>query len=309
MTMIKLDATHDPYQVRDLMRMLARMLRRAPAVYTGEWHAQSIPDIPQMATHELLDVTLSLPPMATAHEMASIIRPNLPWADKHFAERVGGIPVNPPPSHTEWPWARYNSKHQDTAQKFSHTYPERLWPKHAGNCHGAYGWAPAGLDGEHGDMVALDQYGHDGEQQICQGQRGIYYEYGDLNDLVELFIRSPLTRQGYLPIWFPEDTGAAAGQRVPCTLGYHFMVRNGEMSVRYYIRSCDFVRHFADDIYLTYRLLAWVVDNVNMGMTQYARQLDVVCPAFIRIGSVTAYISSLHAFVGDEAKLKEMSDG
>ena len=34
------------------------------------------------------------------------IKPNLPWANDHFEERVGGLPLNPPPSNEWWPFNR-----------------------------------------------------------------------------------------------------------------------------------------------------------------------------------------------------------
>ena len=67
-------------------------------------------------------------------------------------------------------------------------------------------------------------------------------DYGDLDDVVTLLTNDPLTRQAFLPMWFPEDTGVVHGTRVPCSLGYHFMQRDGRLSITYYIRSCDIVR-------------------------------------------------------------------
>jgi thymidylate synthase len=117
---------------------------------------------------------------------------------------------------------------------------------------------------------------------------GIRYNYGDLNDVVALLKRSPMTRQAYLPVWFPEDTGANYEQRVPCTLGYHFLLRNGVLGITYFIRSCDFVRHFSDDVYMAGRLCQWVADQVADG----------------NVGYLSMHIGSFHIFDGDVAKLK-----
>jgi thymidylate synthase len=95
--------------------------------------------------------------------------------------------------------------------------------------------------------------------------RGIRYQYGDLNDVVEQLRRDESTRQAYLPIFFPEDTGAVHGGRVPCTLGYLFVMRYGFLHCTYYIRSCDFFRHFRDDVYLACRLTLWMTDQLNSG--------------------------------------------
>jgi thymidylate synthase len=239
-------------------------LLSAPEVNVGEWHSQKV-DHPLLVTKELLDVAIEFTPCDTVSALQHQIKPNLPWAEEHFEERVGRVPLNPPPSHKIWPWA--HKQHQTIeGEKFSHTYPERYWPKHAGH------WLHTCEDEEWED-----------------GRVGIRFEYGDLDDVVAMLRRNGNTRQAYLPVWFPEDTGAVHGERVPCSLGYHFLVREGKLSVRYYLRSCDFVRHFDDDMYLTSRLLLWV-----------RQQLPGVM-----VGKVIAYISSLHIMKGDEAKLRQ----
>lgn len=216
-------------------------------------------------------MTFGIP--GTVGELQHVTQPNLPWAEDHFQERVSGIPHNPPPSHVDWPWARHNSDHQDNNKQFSHTYPERFWPRHA----------PM--------FDAVDTNGK-------ADRFGIRFRYGDLGDVVNLLNRNPLTRQAYLPVWFPEDTGAVEGQRVPCTLGYHFMIRNNQLSCMYPMRSCDVVRHLRDDIYLAARLMQWIVARLSlMGH-------DHVTP-----GTLTMNIASLHAFVGDTWKLERIARG
>jgi thymidylate synthase len=127
---------------------------------------------------------------------------------------------------------------------------------------------------------------------------GIRFRYGDLGDLVDLLVRSPLTRQAYLPVWFPEDTGSHHGQRVPCTLGYHFMQRGGRLSCRYNIRSCDAYRHLSNDVYFAAALTNWICDEV------YGRTMDNEAPVRFRPGALTMHISSLHAFVSDVPKIR-----
>jgi len=116
---------------------------------------------------------------------------------------------------------------------------------------------------------------------------GIRHEFGDLGDLVELLKDDPSTRQAYLPVWFPEDTGLDKSERKPCSLGYHFIIRNGQLDITYYIRSCDFYRHLRDDIYLTVRLGLWILEQCGFDD--------------IRMGRFNMHITSLHMFVGDYA--------
>jgi thymidylate synthase len=91
--------------------------------------------------------------------------------------------------------------------------------------------------------------------------QGIRYEYGDLDDVVNLLYEHPFTRQATFPIFFPEDTGAVHGGRIPCTLHYHFLRRGDSLHLWYAIRSCDAVRHFRDDVYMATRLCQWVTER------------------------------------------------
>lgn len=245
----------------------------------GEWQSLDISTAKLHATHELTDVAVCINQIPRSRTLLQqLVHPDLPWAEEHFEERVSGIPHNPPPSHEVWPYAvRGNGDHLSADLMFDHTYPERFWPKYVGSY-----WSRFNLTAE-----------------------GIRFKYGDLSDVVNLLVRSPLTRQAYLPVWFPEDTGAVQMQRVPCTLGYHFMIRDGRLSTRYYIRSCDAYRHFNNDVYLAARLTQWIVHQLNSrwdteGVPEHHPLINELIP-----GSLIMYISSFHVMVGDVAKLKE----
>lgn len=257
--------------------MLVSDLLETEPFHTGEWQAMDTSKSALHKTHELEDVSLVWDRVPT---VIDDIFPAIDydWADDHFLERVSGQPLNPPPSHTRWPYAvRDNGDHTNGTQ-FDHTYPERFWPVHAGMA------IPPGHVGE----LPADYFNH-----------GIRFPYGDLMDVAGLLATKPLTRQAYLPVWFPEDTGATEGQRVPCTLGYHFMQRGGRLSCRYYLRSCDVYRHLSNDVYFAARLMDWICDKV------YELTEQTEAPIYLRPGSLVVHISSLHAFVGDTAKIKD----
>lgn len=277
------------YQIRET-------ILSQPYIQVGEWQAMDTSKSTLHQTRELEDVVLSVPIPNSMADAQEVFKPNLPWAEDHFGERVSGWPHNPPPSHEYWPWGRNNHLHQSQG-RFDHTYPERFWPKHAGGCHHAYAYT------DHGGVQAVDQYGKaDDDTTICNGHQGIRFHYGDLYDVVSLLLERPYTRQAYLPVFFPEDTGGSArlDARVPCTLGYHFMIRPNvdgvdELSCRYFLRSCDLVRHFRNDVYMAVRLAQWVADELNDGK--------------LTMGRFVMFISSLHVFRGDEWRLhKEMAD-
>lgn len=256
--------------------MLVTDLLEAPVVHTGEWQSMDTGTSKAHATHELEDVSL------VWDRIPSDIDSMFPavdqsWADDHFLERVSGIPHNPPPSHLSWPYAVRGNGDHTAAGRFDHTYPERFWPRLA---------RPDELTMEEPD-----------------GRRGISFRYGDLSDVVDLLVRNPLTRQAYLPVWFPEDTGAHHGQRVPCTLGYHFMQRKSRLTCRYYIRSCDVYRHLSNDVWLAAMLTKWIAQAVSDQTKGNTMGLH------FRTGGLIMHISSLHAFVGDIPRIKARLDG
>lgn len=173
---------------------------------------------------------------------------DLNWAEAHFQERISGKPTNPGETYKYWPYAQFkdgNDPYQD-GDVFSHTYQERFWPKHAG---------PKPIR----KQIEKEPPKFEGYTP----HKGIRYEYGDLDDVINQLKGNPLTRQAWLPIFFPEDTGAVHKQRVPCTLGYYFWVQGGKLHCNYVIRSCDVLRHFRNDIYLTSRLLQYIANCID----------------------------------------------
>lgn len=215
---------------------------------------------------EALFVNLMAPIPYNKARLVEETQPNLPWAEEHFQERVSGIPYNPPPSHERWPFgSKLNARFRE-GENFSHTYPERIWPKHAGD--------------EDGMM------------------KGIRFYAGDLRDVIDLLNKEPDTRQAYLPIWFPEDTGVVHGKRVPCTLGYHFINRGNNLHLTYYIRSCDYFRHFNDDVFMACRLAQWVLEQLQSGF--HAEYWKGVAPGWFRMDIV-----NLHIFAPEVNRLEK----
>lgn len=257
----------------ELYRQLQVRLMDAPLTDVGQWQSQDISSRPEMVTHELANVSIVMGLPQTAAELAELTGAHLPWAEDHLQERVGGEPLNPAPSEAWWPFASKKNGTTNTDHRmgveFSHTYPERMWPKEAGKI-----W----------ESKVRPDY-----DELWGNNRGIRFEYGDLEDVVNLLIKSPGTRQAFLPIWFPEDTGVVHGERVPCTLGYHFMIRKNKLQITYYMRSCDLIRHFQDDVYMAGRLAQWVRDQLNNHL--HTVQYDV--------SELVMHIVSLHCFDGD----------
>ena len=221
-------------------------------VYPKKWQAREV----SMGMHEIFNFNFTAEIPHTIQELVEQVKPDLPWADEHFDERVCGLPLNPAPSYVRWPYYKEDEKWRVDG-KFSHTYPERIWPP-----------------------------------QI----EGIRYTYGNLDDVIDLILSDPLTRQAFLPLWFPEDTGAHHGERVPCTIGYWFIHRDNTLSITYPMRSCDIRRHFRNDVYMASRLLLWVLDRLKVLAPDYWKYVDP--------GTLTMNIWNLHCFAGEERFIK-----
>jgi len=241
-------------------------------VHTERWQGKEIKHDPRYAMIETLNLSFSCQMDPDLKVIGDQIKPNFEWADEHFDERVSGSPLNPPPSHVRWPYAQKNNAEFGGEEKFSHTYPERIWGK----------------------------YGEEDSPTRKSGVtlKGIRYHYGDFADVINLMVREPFTRQAFLPIWYPEDTGSVHGERVPCTIGYHFIRRAEWVHVVYYIRSCDFFRHFRDDIYLCARKVFWLIEK--------CKEKDPENWKDVKPGMLTMHITSLHAWASEKPMLKNL---
>lgn len=263
----------------------------AHEVKTEKWQGMETKDRPDLISYELMNYTFTqqLMGIEDIYHWQVDIEPNLPWADDHFKERVCGYPINPGVEWQNWPWGNSANRFRDNEQ-FNHNYMERYWPKYAGLIvHPTYNST---------DYISAL---HD---RPYKSHHGIRNEYGDLNDLVMNLVINPLSRQEWFPIFHPEDVGDVEGGRKPCSLGYQFMVRDNCLHVYYPLRSCDFFRHMQDDIYLTIRLLLWVLNKCRQICQDYDGDLKLADWNKIVPGTLTMHCTSLHVFANDMAQMK-----
>lgn len=267
-----------------------RLRYKSHLVHSARWQGADIAARPEMATHELTHTAFCVPlPHEDRDLYAADIRPNMPWAEDHFRERICGRPINPGVEWQNWPFSKSAASFLDPRGMFNHNYMERYWPKQAGKFD-----VPT-KDAEDWDAVAQDVWGKK-TGGLPSPLHGIMYDYGDLGDVVQLLASDPYTRQAYLPVWFPEDTGGGS-KRAPCTIGYHFLMRDGKLDINYHIRSCDFVRHFRDDLYLAVRLLLWMLESCRLCSRDWN---DVTPGMFImQIGSLHIFRNDYHMLYGN----------
>lgn len=279
----------------ELRKYLEFCFRKHSArVATESWQGREANGKPDLVTHELLSVTMAVPLnyLRSMHHLIDDIRPHLPWADDHFAERVGGEPLNPGNTWHTWRHAASASSFlEGQKRQFNHTYMERFWPKYAGLTH----------LGELRENLPIEE-----AMSGFDAHRGIRCAYGDLGDLVALLVKEPHTRQAYIPLFFPEDTGIADGGRKPCTLGYQFILRDNRLHIYYPMRSCDFANHWADDCYLAVRLVLWVIEQCReqeLATPDYAAREN--CWGDVTPGTFTMHCTSLHLFRNDFLALEK----
>lgn len=258
---------------------LRSMMKKAPHVRTERW--QGVPL--NTDTRELHNVSfeMELGGIEDLDHWRKDCQPNLPWADDHFEERVGGVPLNPGVQWAKWPWGLSANRFRAADEKFNHTYMQRLWPKYAGRFDGGGMVLPYPAHARAYPPLGSDQRPH----------YGINHYYGDLWDLVELLAKEPYTRQAWIPLFHPEDTGIGDGGRKMCSLGYQFTVREDLLHVYYPLRSCDLIRHWRDDVYLAIRLLLWVL--------QHCRDTGTDTWKKVRPGTLMMHMTSLHVFESD----------
>lgn len=97
------------------------------------------------------------------------------------------------------------------------------------------------------------------------------------------------SRRAMIMIFRPEDTLDSSGfsTRIPCSIDYQFLIRNNKLMVVYHIRSNDYFKHFAIDIWLANALQEYIVE-----------QLKDVYPN-LKVGSLNYYCGSFHAYNED----------
>lgn len=265
----------------DAQQKLAKKFETAPEVHAQKWQGFDVSERPEANMIELILESFRVAIHTEELEYwREDIPANYPWADDHFEERVCGQPINPGIQWARWPWGNKAKDSLDLdGHRFNHNYMERYWPKYADRIK-----EPTKTAEEF-----ATKHAHSDEFFRYIAQEGIREEYGDMDDLVETLAQEPDTRQAYYPMFFPEDVKVKG--RKPCTLGYHFILRHGYFHCIYYMRSCDFYRHWADDCYLTLRLQLWILNR--------CREINPDIWNHVKPGFFQMHITSLHMFIND----------
>ena len=254
-----------------------KLLTLGSDVQPNNWQSMDVSQVKAAQMKELLFHSIKVMMPAGIGELQNEIKPNLPWADKHFElERVSREPINPGETWREWPWANSANTFRKDESQFDHSYAERYWPRYAGLTH--------------------DGHITDRHKSVFNERAGVRNRVGDLDDIVDRLVTDPMSRQAVLSVWHPEDQ-VDTGKRVPCSLTYQFLFRSNHLHVIYNIRSCDAYRHFRDDLYLTARLVFWVISELRL---RDAETYNTLKPGFFVMN-----LGSFHCFVNDIPRLEQ----
>ena len=114
-----------------------------------------------------------------------------------------------------------------------------------------------------------------------------------LGTVISLLRHDPDTRKAILPIYSDLDTGYLDGSsRIPCSMYYDFLIRTNprgekQLNICYHQRSSDFIMHFGNDVFLAWKLMEYVAEQVG-----------------VKPGYLYHTIDSLHTYKRDWDKLK-----
>lgn len=145
---------------------------------------------------------------------------------------------------------------------------ERLTPNHI-NPGEAYKMRPE-----------WSEFVHNGKFAYTYNER-IRYQ---LEKTIEILKRDKDTRQAVITIYEGEkDSDNRLGvKRVPCSMYYQLLVRDGKLDIIYSMRSSDFMTHFPYDIWMAAKLRDHIAEKIDV-------------PA----GKLIFFSGSLHAYRKD----------
>jgi len=99
--------------------------------------------------------------------------------------------------------------------------------------------------------------------------------HDNIGRVIQLLRKNPNSRQGVVPIYFKHVDDKLRGgiKRIPCSMHYQFMLRNGELNVIYVMRSCDIHTHLPIDMALAIMMLQHVAHGIGAKQGNFIHQI------------------------------------
>jgi thymidylate synthase len=126
------------------------------------------------------------------------------------------------------------------------------------------------------------------EEFLKKGEGRFSYTYCErfrtqLPMIIEELKKHPNTRQAVMTIYEgPLDVPKLGVFRVPCSLSYQFLIREGKLHIIYVMRSTDLMTHFPYDVWLAITMMEHVAQKIG-----------------VKSGSFTMFAGSLHLYKKD----------
>ncbi len=117
------------------------------------------------------------------------------------------------------------------------------------------------------------------------------WENNQFKTVTDILRKDKGSRQGLLMIWDynkdckPERLGG--GNRVPCSVSYQFLIREGMLNCIYYMRSNDMLGHHVIDLYLAGEMMKYMTESLKDTYPD------------LEVGQLHFMAGSLHAFNWD----------
>lgn len=183
------------------------------------------------------------------------LHPTQPWATAEWKDRVAAIMGNPSPLGTAW--LQRADEHMDWSEFVEYDGKP----------------LPPGVSLER--MKQLHPHAKNDPLRLA-------YSYGErfaLNDQVMRIIRelrrNPNSRQLYVAMWDPhQDSERLGNRRVPCSIGWHFMLRQDQLHLTYTMRSCDFLTHWQNDVWLALMMLDFVCSRTGYSPGRFSQFIN-----------------------------------
>lgn len=193
------------------------------------------------------------------------------WADLEYQERVSGKEINP--GHA------YELRSEMWEQflvdgKFDYSYPERFNQV-------------VNYKGEDVTLLKAIALQLSTDPDTRKAILPVFGSYVRINDITTINYERDIDRLD-------------GSKRIPCSMYYDFLLREGRLNILYHQRSSDFIDHFGNDVYLAWRLMEYMVHLVNQQLSSWSKP--------IKTGYLYHTIDSLHAYKKDWVKLKSNVD-
>lgn len=116
-----------------------------------------------------------------------------------------------------------------------------------------------------------EEFVHDGKFSYTYSER-----IGEqVNKVIEMLTATPSSRNAIISIWDRQiDQDRFGGKmRVPCSMYYQLLIRDGKLNMVYNIRSNDLMTHWCHDIWQAITLQQYIASKLDIQVGYFIQQI------------------------------------